>query len=29
MKYFSIRELSASPTAKRLGIDNTPNQEQT
>ena len=28
MKYFSIRELSASPTAKRLGIDNTPNQEQ-
>lgn len=27
MKYFTIEELTKSPTAKRKGIDNTPNAE--
>lgn len=27
-KNFTLEELTASPTAKRLGIDNTPNTEQ-
>lgn len=29
MKYFTIQELTASATAKRKGIDNTPNAEVT
>lgn len=28
MKYFTIKELTKSPTATKLHIDNTPNQEQ-
>ena len=27
MKYFTIQELTASPTARRKGIDNTPDEK--